>query len=117
MGNLRGVTFFFRKMATLSTVSERGARLLETASEWVDAKAALTPNELLLLYRTRLSSYEMTQLELLVQSYRALPTQLAFFHGYLYEIVGETLFREFVRVANSLSDPSRPSRSTLARRQ
>lgn len=82
--------------------TERGKQLLAEADGWIDTTCALSTEEFVGRFSHALTSTQKVQLDHLIQLYKRLPTQLLFFHGYLHHIVGESLFRDFVRFANSM---------------
>ena len=84
-----------------------GEKLLADANEWIDASRALSAEEVSKRFSYVLSDDQKIRLRHLIEVYTRLPSQLYFFHGYLHHIVGESLFRDFVRLANSLSGPTR----------
>ena len=87
-----------------------GEELLANAGVWIDKSKVLTREQLRSRFVYELNDIQKMRLKMLLETYRRFPTQTNFFHGYLFYVVGESLFRDFVRFANSLSNlPTLPS--------
>ena len=83
--------------------AECGRVLLTDANNWIDAARAPSVDDITYSFSHDLSDSQKTQVYHLIQTYKRLPSQVFFFHGYLHYVVGEALFRDFVRFANSLT--------------
>ena len=83
--------------------ARRGEALLAEAPSWIDAKRAPSLEKLAESLSSDLTASQWIQLGHLVRLYVRMPSQMPFFHGYLHHLVGETLFRDFVRFANHMA--------------